>query len=210
MTRSQVDQAVPTDRGRAVVWLRATASGWLLGVPLIVALALLGEAVGIGGAQFLVGVGMGAGLGLTQGRAIRTVLPGSAPWFWSCVLGLAVPFAVFDVALKLGSDFTYSVYVCVLMGGLIVGIWQAVLLRPHVRNAHLWVVASLVGWSLAALTISTADVLQRSQSLRGLWGALVYLGIIAAGGVVLGLVTGTVFARFVPPGSDRRQVAPTL
>ena len=91
-------QAVPTDRGRAVVWLRATALGWLLGVPLIVALALLGEAVGIGGAQFLVGAGMGAGLGLTQGRVIRTVLPGSAPWFWSCVLGLAVPFAAVDVA----------------------------------------------------------------------------------------------------------------
>ena len=48
-----------------IAWLRATVAGWLLGVPLIVALALLGEAVGVGGAQFLVGVGMGAGLGLT-------------------------------------------------------------------------------------------------------------------------------------------------
>ena len=201
---------MPTDRRRAVVWLRATALGWLLGIPLIVALALLGEAAGIGGAQFLVGVGMGAGLGLTQGRVIRTVLAGSSQWFWSCVLGLGVPFAAFDVALKLGIDFPYSIYVCVLIGGLIAGIWQAVLLWSHVRNAHLWVVASLVGWSLAALTISTADVLQRSQSLRGLWGALAFLGIIGAGGVVLGLVTGSAFARFAPTGADRRQLRPSL
>ena len=97
-----------------------------------------------------------------------------------------------------------------MIGGLIVGIWQAVLLWPHVRNARLWVVASLVGWSLAALTISAADVLQRSQSLRGLWGALAFLGVIGAGGVVLGLVTGTAFARFAPPGADRRQVRPSL
>ena len=36
------------------VWLRATWLGWILGVPLILVLALAGEAVGIGGAQVLV------------------------------------------------------------------------------------------------------------------------------------------------------------
>ena len=43
-------------------WRRATTGGWLLGVPMIVVLALIGETVGLGGTQTLVGVGMGAAL----------------------------------------------------------------------------------------------------------------------------------------------------
>ena len=46
----------------------ATWAGWLLGIPFIIILALMGEAVGIGGSQFLVGAGMGTGTGLLQSR----------------------------------------------------------------------------------------------------------------------------------------------
>ncbi len=171
-------------------WVRATWAGWLLGIPLIIALALVGEAIGIGGAQVLVGAGMGTGIGLMQGRVLRGVLHKSAPWIWSSVIGLAVPFLVTDISKKAGWDLTYSLLVSVSLGGLIAGGWQALILRPHFRRAGSWVVASGLGWTLAAGTASVADSLSRSHSIRGLWGAVAYLGIVAAGGLILGVVTG--------------------
>jgi len=87
-------------------WVRATWAGWALGIPLIIALALVGEAVGIGGSQVLLGVGMGAGIGLMQSRAIRDMLHSSAPWLWSCVVGLGLPFLVTDVAKAAGWNFS--------------------------------------------------------------------------------------------------------
>jgi hypothetical protein len=182
------------DRGLVLRWVRATWFGWLLGIPVIVVLALVGEGVGIGGAQVLVGAGMGAGIGFMQGRLVRTVLPNSAPWIWSCVAGLAVPFLVTDIANAAGRDIGYSLFVSVAVGGLIAGGWQVIILREHVRKAWPWVAASVLGWSLAAATSSVADALSRGRALRGLGGAAVYLGVVAAGGLVLGLVTGVCFA----------------
>lgn len=55
-------------------WIRATWVGWLAGIPMVALFALFGEVVGIGGAQILVGAGMGAAVGIAQGRALRTTL----------------------------------------------------------------------------------------------------------------------------------------
>lgn len=183
-------------------WVRATWAGWVLGIPLIAALALIGEAIGIGGVQVLVGVGMGMGIGLMQGRVIRNVLHRFAPWFWSCVVGLGLPFLVVDIAKAAHWNFPYSLYASIAFAGLIVGVWQAFLLRSHFLNTGWWVAASVVGWNLAAGMAAVADGLFRSRSIRGLWGALAYLGIIAGGGLILGLVTGITlvwFPRHKPP-----------
>jgi len=173
-----------------VQWVRATWVGWVLGIPLIIALALIGEAIHIGGAQVLVGAGMGIGIGLMQGRAIRGVLGKFAPWFWSCTVGLAVPFLAADIAKAAKWDFAYSLYVSVAFGGLIVGGWQAFLLRSRFHHTGWWIVGSAVGWTLAAGMAAVADSLSRSHSFRGIWGALAYLGIVTGGGLILGLVTG--------------------
>lgn len=185
------------DRQIFVQWVRATWVGWILGIPLIIVLALIGEAVGIGGAQVLVGVGMGTGIGLMQGRAIRGVLQRAAPWFWSCAVGLGVPFLAVDIAKAAGWDFTYSLHVSVALGGIIVGVWQAFLLRPRLRHTGWWVVGSVVGWILASGMVVVADTLSRSHSLRGILGAVAYLGIITGGGLVLGLVTGISLVRLL-------------
>ena len=179
-----------TERQALTQWVRATWAGWVLGIPLIVALALIGEVLHLGGAQALVGVGMGMGIGLMQARTLRNVLCRVAPWFWSCVVGLGLPFLLVDLAKLAHWNFPYSLYICVALGGLIAGVWQAFLLRPHCQNAGWWVAASVAGWNLAAGMAAIADNLFRSHSIRGIWGALAYLGIIAAGGLILGLVTG--------------------
>lgn len=180
-------------------WIRATWAGWALGVPLVILLALAGESLRIGPLQFPVGLGMGMGVGFMQGRVVRNLLGAAAPWRWSCALGLALPFLVADLAQQAGRALPYSLYLAVALGGLIVGIWQALLLRRRFSRAGWWVAASVLGWSLAAGLGAVADGLPRSHAIRGIWGALAYLGIVAGGGLVLGVVTGLVLS-WMPSG----------
>ena len=196
-------------------WIRATWAGWALGVPLVVLLALTGESLGIGPLQFPVGLGMGIGVGFMQGRVVRNLLGEAAPWRWSCALGLALPFLAADLARQTGRTVPYSLYLAVALGGLIVGIWQALLLRRRFSRVGWWVAASLLGWSLAAGLGAVADGLPRSHTVRGIWGALAYLGIVAGGGLVLGVVTGLAFSGIaagarVTAAPDGREVTPPV
>jgi hypothetical protein len=125
---------------------------------------------------------------------VRRVLDAWGPWFWSCTVGLAVPFLVADVARVRGWGLGYSVLACVAGGGLIVGVWQSIILRRRFRGSGWWIAASAVGWTLAAVAASLSDTLTRRHSLRGIGGALAYLGLVVTGGLVLGLVTGPVLA----------------
>jgi hypothetical protein len=177
------------DRRLLIRWVRATWVGWLLGVPIIIVLALLGEVVGIGGAQVIVGVGMGLGIGLMQGRVMRGLIDKASPWLWSCIVGLAIPFLVIDISKIFAISLPYSLQFCVALGGLIAGVWQAFLLRARFRMTWSWAAMSAVGWTLAAGTAMAADYISKLRLLPGIWGALAFLGIVAAGGLVLGLVT---------------------
>jgi hypothetical protein len=187
--------SVPPAFGR---WVRATWAGWVLGVPCIAALALLGEAIGIGGAQFIVGAGMGAGVGVLQARALRGLLPAVALWFWSGVIGLALPFLAVDIATVTGWNLPYWLYASITLGGLLVGCAQWLILRRHFQHAPWWIAASSVGWGLAGAAAGVAGTLMRSRQLRGLGGALAYLALVAGGGLVLGVVTGLCLARLRP------------
>lgn len=183
------------DRSLFLLWVRATWVGWLLGVPLIIVLALVGEAIGIGGSQVLVGAGMGTGIGLMQGRVIRGIVHKSVPWLWSSVIGLALPFLMADISKAAGWGIVYSLPMFVALGGGIAGGWQALILHSRFRKTWwLWVATSALGWTLAAGAATVADYLSRSHSLRGIWGAVVYLGVVAGGGLILGLVTGICIA----------------
>jgi hypothetical protein len=182
-----------------VSWTGSTWAGWVLGIPFIIVLALAGEVLGIGGSQFLVGAGMGCGVGLMQGRALRRVGLEATLWFGSCTAGLAAPFLVSDLAHRMGATWPYSLPVCVAIGGIVAGVWQAVLLRPRFERAGWWIPGSALGWSLAAVAASRADGLVGSHSLRGLAGAGAYLGLVALGGLILGVVTGLVLVHGLRP-----------
>ncbi|HMB94267.1 MAG TPA: hypothetical protein VKP65_25680 [Rhodothermales bacterium] len=181
-----MDEFITSQRPFFKRWLRLTWAGWVLGIPLIVVLALAGEVVGIGGSQVLVGLGMGIGVGLMQARAIRAVLDNSGAWFWSCAIGLALPFLASDIAGVAEWDVSYSLHVCVALGGFLVGLWQSFLLRRSVAKAGYWVGGSALGWLLAAAPVALVDALP----LRGIWGAVLYLSGAVVGGLILGAVTG--------------------
>jgi hypothetical protein len=170
-------------------WIRTTTLGWILGFPLVIVLALAGETVGIGGNQSLVGAAMGLGIGWMQGRALRTTLGAARPWIIATTLGLAFPFIIYDLSVALERQLPYQLPYVVAIGGLCVGTWQSLILGRQFRGNGLWIGASLVGWTLAASAAYFADTL-RSSGLRGIVGALAYLGLAALGGPVLGMVTG--------------------
>ena len=176
-------------------WTLATWLGWIVGIPILIGIALILEGLEVSTVQFPVGLGVGLGVGLLQGRVVRRLGVPMSDWVLSCAVGLAVPFAAFDVGTRFGYYHPQSLYICVAVGGLIVGLWQAYLLRPHVETAGVWILASVLGWTAAAGVGAIADRMFQTRSISGIPGALAYLGIILGGGVILGAITGTCWRR---------------
>jgi hypothetical protein len=171
-------------------WLRATWTGWLIGIPLIVLFALLGEMLGTGGVQAVVGAGMGLGVGFKQGGLLVSVI---SRWRWTLVttVGLALPLLLGDIAALMGRPTQFRLHLAVAAGGILAGLFQAVMIgRRSLGSILPWTTASLAGWTLAAGMAYLADSLPRTASLLGITGAVAYLGITAMGGLLLGAVTG--------------------
>ncbi len=170
-----------------------------MGVPAIVLFAVLAESLGQQSLHTPVGAGMGLTVGFFQSRAIRARLGsrGVSPWFWSSFVGLASPFLAADLARIVGVTVPYSLYAAVVCGGLVVGVWQAALLSPSIGRASSWVVANVLGWVLASGSVAVADFLVKATAISGISGAIVYLCLVASGGVFLAVITGFVLVRLL-------------
>ena len=171
-------------------WIVATLAGWLLGIPSIALFALIGEAIGLAGKHVMIGAGMGVSLGVLQSRVIRRLMGHGRAWVLSCAGGLAAAMAAGDVAATVGWTSPYRLHLAVIAGGTLASIWQARILRTAVSGAAAWIPASVLGWSAAAAAVGTADVLFQARMLGGAAGALVYLGLVVSGGLLLGVITG--------------------
>ncbi len=165
-------------------WLRATTLGWLLGFVLVVILALAWNIIG-GGAQFMVGLGMGAGVGYVQTRVVGEWVESTRRWLLASIIGMGVPFLMWDLGALIGVGAFFSLPVCVIAGGLFVGILQCSLLRPRLDRASFWIPACVVGWGLPAGAIALGD-----SDLLPAPAFLLSLGAMLLGGVILGAVTG--------------------
>ena len=130
-----------------------------------------------------------------QALALRRILDRPVWWFVSSTVGLALPFLVTDLARSLGRHPTYSLLGSVAVGGIIVGVWQSRLLRSALPRSGLWAALCSAGWLVAAILAAAADTEFRSHRVAGIAGALLYLGIIAAGGLALGFITAPLAVR---------------
>lgn len=168
-------------------WVRASSWGWLAGLLAVIGLAILADLLvpTESGGQAIVGIGIGGGVGLMQARYLSDRLKESAQWALASVVGMGTLFVVHDLVRVAGGAFPFSLPLYVLVGALLTGIWQRFLLRPLSENANWWVAASLVGWALPAGAIALAD-----SEAAGTLGAILGLGTIFFGGVLLGLVSG--------------------
>jgi hypothetical protein len=171
-------------------WVLGTFVGYVLGFVFIllgvIPLDLIG---GMAEGFSLVGIGMGAGVGYVQGRVARQWLGASRRWVWASVIGMGVPFVVFDLVAGFWSELSdvsslLLILLTVVIGGLLVGLLQRRILCSHSDSAIWWVPTCVVGWTLAAWT--TTNII----SLDTYGVAIFNLSMILMGGVVLGVVTG--------------------
>jgi hypothetical protein len=169
-------------------WLLCTVAGWLVGLSLVIVAAVLGDLLGPGGFRFMVGLGMGAGVGLMQERIVRYWFGPARPWLWSSVIGIGAPFMLSDLLTAIRPGLSVPLLLNVGAGGLLAGYLQARFLKKHVTGANRWIVACIAGWALAAATTLVSGLL--TGVLSGFYGALINLALILLGGVVLGAVTG--------------------
>lgn len=183
----------PPERRLPVRFVVQSFLGWVLGVLLAIVLAVAGDSVGIEGTQLMVGVGVGAGVGLVQGRVLRPWVGPARRWLAATVLGMATPFLVSDVLAAM-AGVPFSLPACVAAGGVLTGCLQQRLLRPCVRRSAWWIAASALAWCGAGATVMLSELL-RDDLPRGAVGALAVLGLWLSGGVVLGVVGGVTLGR---------------
>ncbi len=175
-------------------WLKATFYGWLLGVAFIILLSSILDGIGIEHMQFYLGVGMSAGVSLTQWWWFRKTLPLTVKWIWYALLGMGIPIVILDFLPEgwLSHPLAYSI----ATGALCAGLLQSGLLKPLFKNAWWWVVANFAGWCLAVLTVFTMDY-TKNLDIPNLLIALINLLLILAGGIVLGLFTGWMMKKII-------------
>jgi hypothetical protein len=193
-------EILPADRGLFVSWLLASFAGWLLGLVLILTAALLGDMLGFGGSQFIIGAGMGTGIGYMQGRILQHLSGAAGPWLWASLMGMGAPFLVSDLLTWAGLPFPLPLSVGA--GGLLAGFLQRRILASLTPRANWWIPASFAGWILAAGMVAISSVL--TGVLAGFYGTLINLVLILLGGVVLGAVTGGALIWISSGGSGER------
>lgn len=174
-----------------LVWVAMSAVGYFLGS---YASFFLGHFI-LG--NLMLPLGIGAGVGLAQRPVLDRLLDGrpdprlSVGWWLASSIGLLAGFVVGgSVASVLGVEIPFElnwpvgVLVFVgssIVGGLLIGALQYLMLRPHTDRAAWWVPASTVGWALSGAGWAIAAQPD---------GLLPLLLAPTAAGIMLGLVTG--------------------
>ena len=175
-------------------WFLGTLIGWFVGVLLAIGLSYVVAALfGAEETNLIVGLVLGAVVGLAQLVAVRGVLPLTSRWVWGAAVGLGVPFVVAVVASAIWSAVaeasdTWLILVA-LAGGALAGSLQAPVLRDSTGRALWWIPASLVSWGVAWLA-----------SVAWTEAALVL------GGAVLGAVSGALLIWVLRPTAAHEAV----
>jgi hypothetical protein len=168
-------------------WVLRTWAGWAIGLILVVLLAFVADGIGLSGTQSFVAVGMSLGVSWCQ-RPLVAPMTTPAGWMRVTVLGLVLPFIAFDVLALAGVGGGFSLPVATTAGGALAGWWQARGLAEWTTPVR-WTVASMAGWALGAGAALAADTILSTRILIGLPGLVAYLGLAAAGGLLLGALT---------------------
>lgn len=174
-------------------WTFYTFMGWFTGIVFMLALASFLDSIGIEKFQFFIGVGLGAGVGFFQWRLLKAHLGVSTQWVWSSVLGMGIPFLLFDLislysAKSLGA---YYLPLSTATGAIFISVLQFNVLKKYLPKASRWIFGSIAGWVLAAATVLSIDYIK--LILHHNWALfIINLMMILGGGVVLGVITGKV------------------
>lgn len=184
-------------------WTLNTIYGWLLGFVVIIILALISEALGIGDSQFFVGTGIATGVGFMQNRIIRNRLKIGWNWMWMTILGMTFSFVIFDFGHNILAIIPeFNLQLSVAVGGVIVGVLQYLILKAKsIKGSYWWILISSIGWTSAGLVVGVVDYLKDYIEVGPLVLILNLLLMVFFSSLVLGLITGTGFIRLLKTDS---------
>lgn len=179
-------------------WVAYTFFGWCIGVLLILALAVMFDAVGIEHMQFFIALGIGLGVGFMQLQVLKKSTAITGQWLLQTVIGLGTPFLFFDLLRILGdvSLKEYYLPVCIVIGGIIVSLLQYKVLHKNYKNAALWIAGSNLAWLLASAAVLSINYTKYLSSNNWVLFSL-NLILIFGGGVVLGWVSGLFLQKII-------------
>ncbi len=188
-------------------WVWMSFAGWFIGIALVVAFAILGEALGAkndSGGQALVGIGMSMGMGLMQWIALRKHIRAAHYWFIFSMIGFTFSYVCADV---LGYLFKWDIQpefvlpVATAFGALISATFQyAFILKKFNSKSRGWIIVNTLAWLLAHLMITGLLLLNFKLPEMPRWvSACLAIVFLLSGGPLLGVITG----RFIVPALNR-------
>ena len=165
-------------------WIVATSSAWVGGLLGSIIVAHIVNIIYPKETNLVVGLCIGAAVGYAQWSVLRKQITVSGWWGLACAIGLGVPFVAGVILDEVGfepPDLPASAIlgrvIVGIIGGLLSGLLQMRLLKPHFARAGWWILASSMGWGMCWL----------ASSIPG--PSIALLGLIMGGGL-LGAVTG--------------------
>lgn len=191
-------------------WVLFTTYGWMIGILIVVSLAALSEAVfnikDESGGQAVVGIGMGAGVGMMQWLVLRKNLNGSFNLFLSALIGFSVAFIIRDMVasqlnsgfMKLNLSIEVTIPFAVILGACISGWFQHWLVfKTSGLPAGSYLLYTMTGWFLATIVTMSLFMFnfQSAKHLPKLIIALLALLFLSIGGPILGWITGQFLMR---------------
>ena len=93
-----------------------------------------------------------------QARVVGEWADSTRRWCWASIVGMGIPFVLWDLSAAFGIEALFSLPLCVVVGGLLVRALQASLLRTRFDRVFWWIPACVVGWGLPAGAIESCRV----------------------------------------------------
>jgi hypothetical protein len=171
-------------------WVKLMTVGWLLGFVFVLALAMLWGLTGHE-SQWMVGVGMAAGVALLQSRFLDAAME-RRRWVIASMVAMGVPFVLWDVSRVIQVPLVPGLPGAAAIGSILLGVVQGRMLWHAARPIAWWALANLLGWGIPVGIIGLADA-----PVLGGWGPALSTLAMFLGGTVLGLSTGTAL-RWLP------------
>ncbi|MGE5520829.1 MAG: hypothetical protein ACM3VS_12940 [Candidatus Dadabacteria bacterium] len=184
--------SLPQNKSILNKWILYTSAGWIIGIFLLIGFSSLLEGVKFAG-QSPVAIGMGAGIGFMQWMVLRKHAHMPIQWFWFTIIGLTIPYLLFDLASAYIIDLKPENFIplVTIVGALLVSWLQyQYILRNTYDNSVKWILYNSFAWLIAAgVTFGGFEASRLLKMDRAIAVPLAFF-IVVIGGPILGFISG--------------------
>jgi len=175
--------ALPASLRIGLLWVMMSALGGGIGFALgFTVSSIMPDLIGRTGSDIVLFGFFGSSVSVAQWLVLRTRIAKAG---WWVLVGFLAWLVLGALAYTL--EQAISLAFCPAVAGIVLGILQSLILRPHVRWSGFWVVASTLGWGLSWPVAGALDWVVALVVTDEIVGFVVLYAIIAA---VSGVCTG--------------------